>query len=398
MTSSDGISWTSRTSAADSTWSSITYGNGLFVAVASGGTMTSPDGIVWSSITSIAGLWQSITYGNGLFVAVGSSGIVMTSPDGSTWTARTGAASNDWQSITYGNGLFVAISSTGTGNRVMTSSNGINWILGASAADNEWFSITYGNGTFTAISHGLEGVSTEVMTGNTVSLGGLSNQNLASIVSSGSDPTQTGTIRSQSYQTINSFTNDKADLADGEFGLWDFLLDFTYAQPSTTYCIRAVKSDGNQLDTYTAIPKITTGAVNVAPATPTLSTPTSGATGISNAPTFTMISTDTNGDTLKYKILLYQSDCSTLVATADMTSSTTGWSSTSYASGATASYTYTSSLNYTTTYCWKAAAIDTAGSNTWSSFSATQLFTTAAPSGGSSLRGGASIRGGTTIH
>ena len=82
--------WTSRTAAADSDWSSVTYGNGLFVAVANSGT------------------------GNR----------VMTSPDGITWTSRTSAANNDWMSVTYGNGLFVAVASSGAGNRVMTSHTG----------------------------------------------------------------------------------------------------------------------------------------------------------------------------------------------------------------------------------------------------------------------------------
>lgn len=37
MTSPDGITWTSRTSAADNQWTSVTYNNGLFVAVAQNG-------------------------------------------------------------------------------------------------------------------------------------------------------------------------------------------------------------------------------------------------------------------------------------------------------------------------------------------------------------------------
>jgi hypothetical protein len=129
MTSPDGITWSSRTSAADNQWASVTYGNGLFVAVAYTGTgnrvMTSPDGITWSSRTSAAdNQWTSVTYGNGLFVAVSNSGTgnrVMTSPDGITWTSRTSAADNDWWGVTYGNGLFVAVSNSGTGNRVMTA-------------------------------------------------------------------------------------------------------------------------------------------------------------------------------------------------------------------------------------------------------------------------------------
>ena len=76
-------------------------------------------GTAWTIRTSAAdNFWQSVTYGNGLFVAVAYTGAgnrVMTSPDGTTWTSRTSAADNQWHSVTYGNGLFVAVARTGTG-------------------------------------------------------------------------------------------------------------------------------------------------------------------------------------------------------------------------------------------------------------------------------------------
>jgi predicted RecA/RadA family phage recombinase len=110
-------------------------------------------------------IWTSVTYGNGLFVAVANSGTgnrVMTSPDGITWTIRTSAANNSWQSVTYGNGLFVAVSTDGSGNRVMTSSNGITWTIRTSAANNGWTSVTYGNGLFVAVAN--SGTGNRVMT------------------------------------------------------------------------------------------------------------------------------------------------------------------------------------------------------------------------------------------
>jgi hypothetical protein len=60
----------------------VTYGNGLFVAVGdSGVVITSSDGITWTSRTSgVNNILYGITYGNGLFVAVGNSGVVITSP------------------------------------------------------------------------------------------------------------------------------------------------------------------------------------------------------------------------------------------------------------------------------------------------------------------------------
>ena len=171
MTSPNGQVWTSRdTTGLDLSWESVTWGNGLFVAVASSGVgnrvMTSPDGVTWTSRTSAAdNNWSAVTWGNNLYVAVSNTGTtnrVMTSPDGITWTIRTSAADNSWTDITYGNGLFVAVSSSGTGNRVMTSSDGITWTSRTSAADNTWQTVTYGNGLFVAVSD--SGTTNRVMT------------------------------------------------------------------------------------------------------------------------------------------------------------------------------------------------------------------------------------------
>jgi len=168
MTSPDGITWTSRTSGNTTAWQGVTYGNGLFVAVATNKVMTSPDGITWTPRTSANNnTWQSVTYGNGLFVAVAISGTgnrVMTSPDGITWTPRTSAANNNWYGVTYGNGLFVAVATTGTGNRVMTSPDGIAWTPRTSANDNNWRSVTYGNGLFVATAGGGTIAHSKVMT------------------------------------------------------------------------------------------------------------------------------------------------------------------------------------------------------------------------------------------
>jgi hypothetical protein len=174
--------WTTRTSASDNDWRSVTYGNGLYVAVASSGTgnrvMTSPDGINWTSRNSAADLfWLSVTYGNGLFVAVartisatGTNNRVMTSSDGINWTTRTSAADNDWVSVTYGNGLFVAVAANGGDSdatkatkRVMTSPDAITWTLQTPANTTAlWFSVVYGAGTFVAVAFG--GTGNRVMT------------------------------------------------------------------------------------------------------------------------------------------------------------------------------------------------------------------------------------------
>src|SRR3989338_8418343 len=170
MTSPDGVNWTTASTPIDNGWRSVTYGNGIFVAVASTGTgnrvMTSPDGVNWTlQSTPEDNSWHSVTYGNGLFVAVsyaGSSNRVMTSPDGVNWTARASSVNNSWQSVTYGNGLFVAVSVDGTGDGIMTSPDGINWTSQTSPADNAWRGVTYGNGLFVAVAS--TGTGNRVMT------------------------------------------------------------------------------------------------------------------------------------------------------------------------------------------------------------------------------------------
>ena len=82
-----------------------------------------------------------MTYGAGLFVAVAPDGYpsqIQTSTDGATWVSQTSAASNEWYAVTYGAGLFVAVAGTGIGNRVQTSPDGVIWTIQASAADNAW--------------------------------------------------------------------------------------------------------------------------------------------------------------------------------------------------------------------------------------------------------------------
>jgi len=112
-------SWTSRTSGFGSdTIYGVTYGDGLYVAGGSSGTLTtSPDGTTWTTRTSGFGsdAIYGVTYGDGLYVAVGNSGTLTTSPDGTTWTTRTSGFGSDtiWV-VTHGDGLYVAVGESGT--------------------------------------------------------------------------------------------------------------------------------------------------------------------------------------------------------------------------------------------------------------------------------------------
>jgi len=157
MTSPDGITWTARVPVNYDLYS-VHFANNLFVAVGYFVILTSPDGITWTAITAPASnFWKSVTYGNGLWVAISFSGVgnrVMTSPDGITWNIRVSAADHAWQAVTYGNGVFVAIGGQAVSGLapLMTSVDGINWILGSGISSFLWNSISFGNGYFVAVS------------------------------------------------------------------------------------------------------------------------------------------------------------------------------------------------------------------------------------------------------
>jgi len=75
---SKGTSWTLRTSAADNNWYGVTYGNGLFVAVAYSGT---GNRVMTSGKTERNALSHNNIYQGGLSVMGGNVGIGTTSPD-----------------------------------------------------------------------------------------------------------------------------------------------------------------------------------------------------------------------------------------------------------------------------------------------------------------------------
>ncbi|MDO8493034.1 MAG: hypothetical protein Q7S19_00610 [bacterium] len=213
--SSDGVNWKGVDALKDY-WTGVVFGNGLFVAVSDGGkVMTSTDGVNWV-MTPIpnSSSWKSISYLNGQFIAVGSGPIgIMSSTDGKNWTnvlsgrnmisvaagsgscgtASCGAAkfvvvyedptveqvqssyidsvtkkinfqaiplvfnfggrNNAWHSITYGNGKYLAVSYLNSKNSVMTSSDGwLNtWVGNNGLPPRDWMSVTFGNGVFAAV-------------------------------------------------------------------------------------------------------------------------------------------------------------------------------------------------------------------------------------------------------
>ena len=136
-TSTDLVTWTARTSGAQATFGLnwVSYGAGVFVAVGynpsfQGHLITSDDdGVTWTVRTTgtTSTLWYS-AYLNNLYI-VGGDRVFATSTDAITWTVRTIQSiprSVRWSNILYENGEYVAFDGTNPPT-VYTSTDAITW-------------------------------------------------------------------------------------------------------------------------------------------------------------------------------------------------------------------------------------------------------------------------------
>lgn len=150
-------------------WSSVAYGNGIYVAITNEDNTTNiaynNNGIKWNIVSLQENQhWNNITYGNGKFVAISSEGAAICSEDGITWNYTTLPHTSseettfNWVNVAYGNGKFVACyyysrSTFGSyTNRSVYSNDGITWELGQSGATTSGHvtSLIYGNNKFIA--------------------------------------------------------------------------------------------------------------------------------------------------------------------------------------------------------------------------------------------------------
>ncbi len=188
LTSSDGTSWDNRSSGTTSNLVGVTYGNSKFLTLLSswtgvadnsslggdngspttGTVLTSSNGTTWTSTSATCSTCDNssftltdITYGNGTYVAVGQSGKILTSSDGTSWDNRSSGTTSNLVGVTYGNSKFLTLLSSWTGvadnsslggdngspttGTVLTSSNGTTWTSTSatcSTCDNSSFTLT----------------------------------------------------------------------------------------------------------------------------------------------------------------------------------------------------------------------------------------------------------------
>lgn len=111
----------------------------------------SADGLTWKAV-QLPACAQRITYGNGLFVAMAER-TIMTSPDGRNWTTRTIPQGGRLLTLLYGDGLFVAAGEEGT---LISSGDGVAWTPHAVHKDVRLMTSAYHNGRFVIMGVGVE--------------------------------------------------------------------------------------------------------------------------------------------------------------------------------------------------------------------------------------------------
>ena len=88
------------------------------------------DGLSITANANAVGTVNSVKWVNTQFIAVGDSGVLLTSPDGETWTSQTNPiAGADYKDIVWNGTTTVVVGGNGGNGVVITSNNGVNWAI-----------------------------------------------------------------------------------------------------------------------------------------------------------------------------------------------------------------------------------------------------------------------------
>lgn len=154
MTSSDGLSWTTRASAGDYNWRRLATNGSIIVCVETGGRiMTSPDGITWTMRTPprIAG-FGDVCWTGSSFIAVslnvGYTEQVYRSLDGINWSLIDNNNIHSWYCVASGNGIVVMLSNQGYA--MYSDDDGLSW-YSVAIDSRQWQSVTHDGTRFVAV-------------------------------------------------------------------------------------------------------------------------------------------------------------------------------------------------------------------------------------------------------
>ena len=145
-----GATWTGTPSSFTATsmpsdyYSTVAYGNGLFVATpggANGKIYYSINGSTWvTSVLPSIGYSSYIAFGNGYFVIAGTTNTYY-STNGKTWS--TSAPVSSVTNFSYGNGIFIVGPGNGT-SAFVSINNGISWTTVTLPTNHYWNVSSYG--------------------------------------------------------------------------------------------------------------------------------------------------------------------------------------------------------------------------------------------------------------
>lgn len=146
----DSIEWKEVYKLKKDDLTSVTYGNGKFVAVGQNGAIkTSYQGDSWVDIPSKANsTLNKVKWLGNQFIAVGDEGTILCSNDGVTWESRKRETQKYLLDIAFSGKVFVAVGGYG---EIITSKDGVSWIKGNSETEEDIQCILWDSNKFMAV-------------------------------------------------------------------------------------------------------------------------------------------------------------------------------------------------------------------------------------------------------
>jgi len=150
LTSPDGIAWTPRDSAApNAQLTDVVWSGSQFVVVGNGAIVTSPDGITWTRRADIPINLNGVVWSGTQFVAVGNG--IFTSADGITWTQRDSSSAN---SISWSGSQYAAVGGGWSSGLILASPDGVTWTSQTFDSTMILQSVAWGGNHFVAVGAG----------------------------------------------------------------------------------------------------------------------------------------------------------------------------------------------------------------------------------------------------